>query len=195
MTYLNKKTIRMLELLDDMFYNCKDCGLWVNGTCKPYWNDKKLPTMAIIGEAPGEEEVNNEPFVGRAGKNLWNIMYKLGFRKEQFLIINSVNCRPVENNKNGKPTYEQRDECFQWINKYLKVVMPKKILVLGNLAMSSVTGDPPSGIISINGMVSDNKCIGAPQVFSVHPSTCIYKGSEGKKMLTWGISKFKELGL
>ena len=184
----------MLELLDDGLEHCRDCDLYNNGDggkCPPYWTIHSR--YAIIGEAPGRDEVQNrEPFIGQAGKHLWDTMDKFGLKKNQFLIINSVSCRPVNDGKNGKPTKHQQEQCRGFVRKYLKVVRPEKILILGNHAMYTITGRD-SGIMMFNSETMYNEEFQANQVVSVHPSMCMYKGDEGKEMLKESIEVFKNL--
>jgi len=195
---LTDKQIRMVGLLDDQMRQCTKCGLHRNGRCKPYLGfDVKY---AIIGEAPGYNEVrDNEPFTGPAGEVLWNIMNSQGLYKKDFFIINSVNCRPVDEHKtwkNGKPTEAQQHFCKPWIRKYLNVLKPEGVLVLGNYAMHTVTGSN-TGIMSLNGTVLEEMELdpsfrfNIPYVLSVHPALCIYRKEEGRQMLSESISKFK----
>ena len=186
---MNQKQTKMLHLLDKQIQQCTRCDLHENGGCKPYWTEQSK--YIILGEAPGRNEVtSNEPFIGSAGKNLWSIMAEFGLTKEDFLIINSVNCRPVNGNKNGKPTKEQMLTCRPWIRKYIKVLHPELILVLGSYPLLTLTG--LKGIMSLNGEVIHSAEFDVDTVMSIHPAMCIYKGEEGKQMLRESIKVFKE---
>jgi uracil-DNA glycosylase len=187
---MNNKQIRMLQLLDEQILSCTDCELCKNGRAKPFWSLQS--EYLIIGEAPGEEEViNDTPFIGRAGRILWNIMNVYGLYREQFGIINSVNCRPVAGGKNGKPAYEQTLKCNKWIRKYVHALNPKKILLLGSYAIKIMT-NRDGGITANNAMeeivhVNGKRYI---TIKSVHPAYTIYSGSD--MLLRESISKFKE---
>jgi len=202
---LTTKQIRMLVLLDNKIRVCKKCDLHNNGRCKPFYT--KESRYAIIGEAPGSNEVrDNEPFTGAAGDILWETMADHGLEKDKFLIINSVNCRPVDENqswKNGKPTEDQQDCCREWVRKYIRVFEPEKILVLGNYAMYSALGHG-QGIMKLNATIIDENQVNfalagtlgydnAPYVLSVHPAFCIYRKDEGLQMLSESIARFKEI--
>ena len=188
---LNKHQIRLLELLDEELLSCKDCDLWTGGTSKPYWTPASK--YGMIGEAPGEKEVRKSPFVGPAGKKLWGIANLLGLKREDFIIINTVNCRPIDKDgNNGKPTPDQCDTCFPYMRKYLRIVKPEKIILLGNYAVGSLTGEN-SGIMKKNSSVVRNEFFNLNMVLSVHPSMCIYAGSKGKVMLYESMKVFKEL--
>jgi len=187
---LSNKQIRMLMLLDGMISQCTDCELHTGGRVKPYWTPMSI--FCALGEAPGKDEVDkNESFVGKAGEILGTAMTKQGFRKEQFLVINSVNCRPiVGGGVNGKPTFKQVKTCHQWVRKYIKVVGPEKMIAFGNYARGSLNGSF-DGIVRYNGWVDTISQYQIYAVMSVHPAYCIYQKDSGIKLLEDSIAKFK----
>lgn len=188
---LSNKQMRMLELLDGKISQCTDCELHTGGRVKPYWTP--MSTFCALGEAPGKNEVDkNEPFVGKAGEILGTAMAKQGFRKEQFLVINSVNCRPVNGGSNGKPTLEQVRTCRQWVRKYIKVVSPEKMIAFGNYARGSLNGSY-QGIVKYNGWIETLTQYQIYAVMSVHPAYCIYQKDSGIKLLEESIAKFKDV--
>lgn len=194
---LDERQIRLLELLEDQISACNKCTLLYKRKCLPYWTP--LSKYLIIGEAPGANEVGNEPFIGTAGGKLWAIMDKYNLRKEEFAIINSIQCRPVtETGANGKPTLTNMAECRPWIRKFIRILEPHKILLLGNYAKAvseELRYADVSGIMKMNATYRLNNIFiqGMPVVYSVHPSMCIYKGEEGRQMLEDSIKVFKEL--
>lgn len=187
----------MLELLEMKISECKLCPhIRHNGQCLPYWTP--LSEFLIIGEAPGRDEVNEEPFVGTTGKKLWAIMDDIGLRKEQFCIINTIQCRPMIGNRNGKPTPDDCINCYPWIRKFVKVIQPEKGILFGNYAKSLYDGtysgimykNSRGGIISFKDYPED---FTVEIILSVHPSMMIYKGEEGEKLIKESIEKFKRL--
>jgi uracil-DNA glycosylase family 4 len=193
---LDDRQIRLLELLEDQINNCNKCPLLYTRKCLPYWTP--LSKYLIIGEAPGANEVGNEPFIGTAGNKLWNIMDKHYFRKEEFAIINSIQCRPVTaTGSNGKPKSSHMENCRPWIRKFIRILEPHRVLLLGNYAKSVFEENNPSmgGIMGLNGTYRMNNLYieNLPVVYSVHPSMCIYKGKEGEQLLEKSIIIFKEL--
>ena len=188
---LDSKQVRMLELLDDMIMNCENCSLHSGGHVTPYWTS--LSKYVILGEAPGREEVeNNEPFIGKAGRTLWEMMDKFGFRKEEFLIVNSVQCRPTDGKKNLKPSNVQIGTCKKIWRKYIKVTNAYRMIILGNYASSAI-GDRSSGIIERNGWVNDSNEFNMPYVSSIHPSYCTYNREKGYKLLETSIRTFRDM--
>ncbi len=184
----------MLQLLDEQVLDCKRCGLHNGGRCKPYWTTRSR--YVIVGEAPGKQEVvEGTPFIGMAGEVLWNTIYKVaGLFRADFAIINSVNCRPTDGMKNLKPSPSDRAACQQWIRKFIKVIEPEKVLILGNYAMGTMLGKS-SGIVRLNATdgLLDSYYKNVPFVISVHPAYTIYNKDDGLQKLEEAIEKFKDV--
>ena len=189
---LTDKQIRMLELLDTQVKNCTKCGLHENGTAIPHWTS--YSQYVIIGEAPGVREIREQtPFAGPAGRILTEQLYKAGFNSRDFLIINTVQCKPVGGNSIGKPNETQIRKCQTHLRKYLKVIRPEKILCLGNYAKYIFT-ENFQGILRergsfMNGDIGDGYEF--PVLFTIHPAYCIYNRDEGIEMLRSDIELFK----
>ena len=118
---------------------CKLCRL--NETCKTVCitgtGSIKSKAM-IIGEAPGANEDNGgEPFVGRAGALLDELMAEAGLSREDVYITNAVHCRPVENRT---PTKSEIRKCQPWVFHEIERVDPEVVLLLGNVPLQSVLG-------------------------------------------------------
>ena len=182
------KQIRLLQLLDGQIGKCIDCNLYTNGRVKPYWTpDTKY---VALGEAPGRDEVTlNEPFIGRAGDILWNNMT---IPKKYFLVKNSVNCRPVVGNKNGKPTEEQKFHCRKWRNKYIHVLAPRTILLFGDHAISTMVPERGS-VIAKNATMFYSVEFDADCIRSVHPAMSLYSPEKGTKLLKESITLFDKI--
>jgi len=189
---LTNKQVKLLTLLDKQIQSCTECGLYENGRCKPYWTENSEYVMVL--EAPGRDEIpQNTPVVGNAGKQLWIIADHLSLPREKFLIINTVNCRPLipNTNKNGKPTQQQALACRKWVRKYIKVLSPKKGIVMGSYSLFTIFEQ--DGIMSRNSTVEFSKEFGIEFVKSIHPAMCIYNGERGKSMLLRSLEVFEEV--
>jgi uracil-DNA glycosylase family 4 len=192
--------IKLLNLLDSQVQSCTKCNLYSNGRSKPYWANTSQ--YGLLLEAPGKEEVvQNTPVVGSAGNKLWAELHEVGLERSDFLIVNSVNCRPVVENKNGKPTVEQTILCSDWVRKYLRIVKPTKMLVMGRYAIESfnriVGGEmlPTDSIVNNNGKITFVSFFDLQIhiVVSVHPAFCIYRPEKGIQALKHSIEVFKEI--
>ncbi len=157
----------------------------------------------IFAEAPGKDEVlQNSPLVGAAGSKFWQIMNEMGLYREQFLIINSVNCRPVIDGKNGKPTLEEMGICSDWVRKYIRIIKPEKMLVMGTYAIGSLNTMLGEQVFYNNSIVKESgtkkfieSYYGIPLeiVCSVHPAwALIYNPVEGLEKLKEAIGIFNE---
>lgn len=95
--------------------------------------------IMVIGEAPGKtEDEEDEPFVGKAGHYLNEILEDVGFEREKLFICNAVSCRPPENKT---PSKKQIDACNHWLSYQIRKVSPKFVLLLGNTALQAITGE------------------------------------------------------
>ena len=57
----------------------------------------------FVGEAPGaDEDIQGEPFVGRAGQLLTKIIEAMGYTRKDVYIANVLKCRPP-GNRNPEP--------------------------------------------------------------------------------------------
>ena len=170
---MNTKTFRMLSLLDEQIQKCKECNLYENGRAKLYWT-KNSKYMGIV-EAPGKDEVElNQPLVGKTGHMFWEMIEPLGLYKEDFLIINSVNCRSMKGNKNLIPSEYHRNQCRPWIKKYIKVFQPNKIILMGNASIHTITG--MWGVTKLVGITEDMNVFDndVKLIYCYHPSSVIY---------------------
>ncbi len=180
---------RKLKFLTENISRCKKCSrLRPNGIAIPYWNSSSKYLMLL--EAPGKEEViRNEPVVGDAGQKLFREIKPLGLYRKDFLIINSVQCRPVEEKRNGKPTYDEIDNCKFWIEKYISVFDPYFMIAFGNYAMYTLFGEK-TGITHSSGKPRIYK--GTNIMPCVHPSALLY-GDERLKLFRKSIKEFKKM--
>jgi uracil-DNA glycosylase family 4 len=189
---LNPKQIRMLQLLDKQVSSCRKCNSYRNGNCIPHWHARTK--YAIIGQTPTYGDVRKQTFFnGQSGNILINELGVAGFKASQFLMINSVQCRPPNFN-NGHPSKEHLDLCQDFIRKYLKVIQPEKVLCLGNYAKYIFTGTT-IGILKQRGRFEEfdlGHNIIIPVLYTINPSYCVHNREEGLGMLREDIKFFKE---
>src|SRR3989344_1546159 len=88
--------------------------------------------ILFVGEAPGKnEDEQGLPFVGKAGKNLDELLAKVGLSLEDVYIANILKCRPPENRD---PLPEEFKAHTPWLLHQIKEIKPKVICSLGNYA-------------------------------------------------------------
>ena len=98
--------------------------------------------LMFVGEAPGaDEDVQGEPFVGRAGQLLTKIIEAIGLTRADVYIANVIKCRPPGNRN---PESDEVEQCEPFLFRQIDTVKPKVIVALGKFAAQSLlrTADP-----------------------------------------------------
>jgi len=98
--------------------------------------------LMFVGEAPGaDEDIQGEPFVGRAGQLLTKIIEAINLRREDVYIANVIKCRPPQN-RNPEP--DEVEQCEPFLFRQIDVIKPKVIVALGKFAAQCLlkTADP-----------------------------------------------------
>jgi DNA polymerase len=142
--------------------------------------------LVFVGEAPGEEEdLQGEPFVGRAGQLLTKMIQAMGLTREQIYIANIVKCRPdmppgVTGNR--KPTKQEMETCVPYLRAQLEVIKPSAMVALGATAVEGLVG-PVGTIGSLRGRFLEYR--GTPLMPTYHPSYLLRNQSNTEKRKVW----------
>jgi DNA polymerase len=117
--------------------DCRRCKLWSGRTHLVFGVGNSKAKLMFIGEGPGrDEDLQGEPFVGRAGQLLTDIITKgMGLRREDVYIANVVKCRPPEN-RNPEP--DEVASCEPFLKKQIDLVRPEVIVALGKFAVQTL---------------------------------------------------------
>ncbi|PYV85776.1 MAG: DNA polymerase [Acidobacteria bacterium] len=92
--------------------------------------------LMFIGEAPGaDEDIQGEPFVGRAGQLLTNMIKAMGLRREDVYIANIIKCRPPGNRT---PERDECETCSPFLFRQIEAIKPKVIVALGAVAAKTL---------------------------------------------------------
>jgi uracil-DNA glycosylase family 4 len=126
-----------LEELRTAIGDCRRCKLWPGRTHLVFGVGNPNARLMFIGEGPGrDEDLQGEPFVGRAGQLLTDIITKgMGLRREDVYIANVVKCRPPEN-RNPEP--DEVASCEPFLKKQIDLVRPEIIVALGKFAVQTL---------------------------------------------------------
>lgn len=120
------------EELKQECLNCQACTLCETRTQVVFGVGDPNAEVLFIGEAPGaNEDRQGEPFVGRAGKLLDDMMAMIGLKRSNIYITNSVKCRPPENRD---PMNTEKDACRGYLRRQVKLMKPKIIVCLGRIS-------------------------------------------------------------
>ena len=115
---------------------CTHCGLCQGRTQTVFGVGRRDADIMVIGEAPGaEEDRQGEPFVGRAGQLLDNMLRALGYGREQVFIANILKCRPP---RNRDPEPEEVAACRPYLARQIALVQPAVILAVGRIAAQNL---------------------------------------------------------
>jgi DNA polymerase len=108
--------------------------------------------LAFIGEGPGrDEDIQGEPFVGRAGKLLTQMIIAMGLARKDVFISNVIKCRLP---KNRAPIPFEVEYDKKYLHKELEIVQPRVICLLGASALSAFF-DPKMRISQARGKFFD----------------------------------------
>jgi len=92
--------------------------------------------LMFIGEAPGaDEDEQGEPFVGRAGQLLNNMIKAMGLQREDIYIANIIKCRPPGNRT---PERDECETCSPFLMRQIATIQPKVIVALGAVAAKTL---------------------------------------------------------
>lgn len=129
---------KSLKELFDIIHTCQKCSLGETRTKFVFGTGNPNADIMLIGEAPGaEEDKQGEPFVGRAGKLLTDILKAIDLSREDVFIANILKCRPP-NNRDPLPS--EVDKCRPHLMKQIELIKPKMILCLGRVAAIELLG-------------------------------------------------------
>ena len=116
---------------------CEKCRLSKSRTQVVYGVGSPTADLMFIGEAPGrDEDIQGEPFVGRAGQLLTDIIKAMKLTRDDVYIANVIKCRPPENRN---PEADELDTCRPYIRRQIEIIQPKVIVTLGRFALQSLT--------------------------------------------------------
>jgi DNA polymerase len=125
-----------LEALNKLICNCTKCDLHKGRNKFVFGVGNPNSDVLLIGEGPGaEEDKQGEPFVGRAGQLLNDILKAIKFTRQEVYIANVVKCRPPGNRT---PLPEEMESCMPYLSKQIELIKPKLILCLGLVAAGAL---------------------------------------------------------
>ncbi len=133
--------------------------------------------LMFVGEAPGaDEDIQGEPFVGRAGQLLTKIIAAIGLSREDVYIANVIKCRPPQN-RNPEP--DEVDTCEPFLFQQIDAIRPKVIVALGSFAARALlrTQDP---ISRLRGRVHEYR--GSTLIPTFHPAYLLRNPSSKKEV-------------
>ena len=120
------------QSLREAVAGCTRCDLHKSRTQTVFGVGDEAADWMIIGEAPGmEEDRRGEPFVGRAGKLLDQMLRAVGLQRNRVFIANVLKCRPPNNRD---PSSDEAAACRPYLERQIELVQPRLILAVGRIA-------------------------------------------------------------
>jgi DNA polymerase len=154
-----------LELIREDIGDCTRCRLHKGRTNLVFGVGNFDADIMFIGEGPGaDEDAQGEPFVGRAGQLLNNMIAAMGLQREDVYIANVVKCRPPGNRT---PERDECDTCGPFLMRQVETIKPKMIVALGATAAKYLIGINDS-MNNLRGRIYDFK--GSKLVVTYHPA-------------------------
>lgn len=113
--------------------DCQACRLCATRTQTVFGVGPQDAPLMIVGEGPGaDEDAQGEPFVGRAGKLLDEMLTAIGrSRRNDTFIANVVKCRPPGNRD---PESSEVEACRPYLEQQIRLLQPRLIVALGRVA-------------------------------------------------------------
>jgi len=129
------------ETLDELgrrLRDCRRCRLCQGRTQVVFGVGSPKARVIFIGEGPGvDEDRLGEPFVGRAGQLLNQMLHAIGLRREEVYIANIVKCRPPGNRD---PQDDEAATCLPFLWRQIELLDPAVIVTLGRIAARHLLG-------------------------------------------------------
>ncbi len=128
-----------LEELRAELGDCQRCKLCSGRTHIVFGVGNPQARLMFVGEGPGrDEDLQAEPFVGRAGQLLTEIITKgMKLRREDVYIANVIKCRPPQN-RNPEP--DEIAACQPFLIRQIEIIQPRVLVALGKFAAQTLLG-------------------------------------------------------
>jgi uracil-DNA glycosylase family 4 len=127
-----------LESLSKIAAGCTLCRLSEKRQTVVFGEGSESAPLMFIGEGPGaDEDRTGRPFVGQAGKLLDQMIFAMGFERENVYIANVVKCRPPGNRD---PKEDEVAACSPYLDRQIELISPRVLVALGKPAAHRLTG-------------------------------------------------------
>ena len=154
-----------LQQVRDDLGDCTRCKLHSGRNKIVFGVGSPNAKLMFVGEGPGaDEDARGEPFVGRAGKKLDEMIQAVGLSRDEVYIANIVKCRPPNNRD---PERDEIETCYPFLARQIAAVGPKAIVTLGSPATKTLL-ETKVGITRMRGEWHDYN--GIPVMPTFHPA-------------------------
>ncbi len=169
------------ELNRTQVIGCEKCHLCRDRTNTVFGTGNPNADLMFIGEGPGhDEDMQGEPFVGRAGQLLDKQIAAMGLSRAEVYIANIVKCRPPGNRV---PTPDEADACMPYLLRQIELIRPRIIVGLGATAVKYLLNDPKLAITRTRGQWKSFRGIDFMPTF--HPAYLLRQYSRENRQRVW----------
>jgi uracil-DNA glycosylase family 4 len=142
--------------------------------------------LMFVGEAPGaDEDIQGEPFVGRAGQLLTRIIETMGLGRNEVYIANVLKCRPDmprRSTGNRPPTLDEMHTCRPFLIEQVDIIRPRVLVALGATAVEGLLGTRAS-MRELRGRWHEFN--GIPLMITYHPAYLLRNQASSEKRKVW----------
>lgn len=158
--------------------NCRACDLYKTRINPVFGVGNLNADLLVIGEAPGaNEDKKGEPFVGRGGQLLTNMLSAIGFKREDYYIANILKSRPPNNRD---PSLVEVAACTPYLSRQISLIKPKLILAVGRIAAHYLLSTNAS-MASLRGNLFHFGVNKIPLLVTYHPAYLLRSPREKRK--------------
>lgn len=178
LTREQKIAILNWEELKSAVSTCKACELYKTRINPVFGVGNQNADLLVIGEAPGaNEDKQGEPFVGRGGQLLTNMLLAIGLKRENIYIANILKSRPPNNRD---PSLDEVKACTPYLLRQISLIKPKLILAVGRIAAHYLLSTNAS-MANLRGNLFHYGAKGIPLLVTYHPAYLLRAPREKRK--------------
>jgi uracil-DNA glycosylase len=166
------------EALQAEVGRCQACDLYKTRTNPVFGVGNPNANLLVIGEAPGaNEDKQGEPFVGRGGQLLTNMLLSIGLKREDIYIANILKSRPPNNRD---PAPEEVKACTPFLLRQISLINPQLILAVGRIAAHFLLASNAS-MANLRGNLFHYGADKIPLLVTYHPAYLLRSPREKRK--------------
>ena len=190
---LNDKSKDSWVTLQNEVKSCELCSLHKTRTQTVFGVGDPKADWLFIGEAPGmDEDLQGEPFVGRAGGLLNEMVFSIGLSREKIFIANILKCRPPQNRD---PLASEVVQCLPYLESLIQHINPMIIIAVSRVAAQNLLQTDKT-MCQLRGRIHSFGAKKTPLVVIYHPAYLLrspsqkFKAWEDLTLAKQAISKF-----
>jgi uracil-DNA glycosylase len=164
-----------LKTLSHAAEGCRGCPLWADATQTVFGEGSRTAQLVLVGEQPGDQEDRQgAPFVGPAGRVLWQCLAEAGIDRADVYVTNAV--KHFKHTTRGKrrlhkkPNAAEIEACHPWVEAELRAVRARAVIALGATAARSLVG---SNVAIAGSRGARFDLDGRPLWITYHPSAVL----------------------